>query len=677
MRLPKTWKNTAPGRYLHLETGVEIHRDGRSWNIVVPCKHTCTPITPAGATRRTLGDVVVLAVDEWIPVMRQQIAAVWDDAHFAQVGRPHEWKLGRATKYTVVARRAAVAATGTPTGAEAKPGDLVVDIETGQPGVFESRAFISRTEIRALCFVRFAGETEPVKVYSSTVVVLTRDWLPCNQWSDEPGHEDHGSAVTGECLLPERDQDLVGPPLKWVSPGRWVAADGVELFAGRGGTFAAFAPGPYGHTNICSGQPRKTRTYRMINSWRADLPRQVEEAHQAALDIVATRAAIDVAQLDLARADVAYNAAVDARLPGNYEAGQVQKIRERLARAQLKLAHLEGRPFGYTRIVISERREGTTWKPLFTSLSEAKACEDPAEHAERYAAEAFFRGRAYRIRIYSDPDATTPDAEWTNVPDQPCRPGQHTRADMVMPGARRSDGSLIEAATCGTCIEPLWRVTPFDGEPYPWLLEGEELPPLAPGVIYLSLAQITTKHYGMQINDGLGGWHLLRGVGGFDPASGDIPVTVDDVTVPLPGGTMVQLRPAPTAPADPGLDEDYPDPTRPPTQTPDPTAADDDPIIEGRSGPVGVGEIRYRVQTQTRPGDSWRIIQTGVAPTDLQADLDVVAQTVLSNARPILGLRPKQTLPGLLVQTWRWPTGQTATATELIPDLFERNTPTP
>ena len=683
MRLPKTWKNIAPGRYLHLETGVEIHRDGRIWKLIVPAKHTCTPITPNGATRRTLGDAVVLAVDEWLPVMRKEIVAAWDDAHFAQVGRPHAWKPGRTAKTTVVARRIAVAATGTPTGADAKPGDLVVDIETGQPGVFESRAFIGETEIRALCFVRFAGEAEPVKVYSSDVAVITHDWLPCNQWSDEPGHEDHGNAVTGECLLPERDQDLAGPPLKWVGRGHWVADDGVELFAASDGTFAAYAPGvtltgasPLGRTNICCNQTRKTRTYRMINWWRAELPAKIEEAHQTALDIVTTHAVIDEAHLELARADIAYEAAVEARLPGNYEAGQVQKIKERLVRAQLKLAHLEGRPFGYTRIVISEQREGTTWKPVFTSLSEAKACEDPAEHAARYADMNYFRGKAYRIRIYSDPDATTPDAEWTNVPSEPCRPGRHTRTGLVMPGAHRADGSLIEATMCGTCFEPLWRVAPFDGQPYPWLLEGEELPPVAPGMIYLSLVQITTKQYGMQINDGLGGWHVLHGVGGFDPESGDVAVTVDDVTVPLPGGTMVQLRPAPPAPADPGLDEDYPDPTRPQTPTPDLDAAAE-PTNKDGSGRVGGGEIRYRLQAQTRPGDPWRIVQTGAAPTCLQADLDVVAQTVLGNAGPILGLRSDQTFPSLLVQTWRWPTGQTATAAELIPDRLEGSNPTP
>src|ERR1044072_6290393 len=104
------------------------------------------------------------------------------------------------------------------------------------------------------------------------------------------------------------------------------------------------------------------------------------------------------------------------------------------------------------------------------------------------------------------------------------------------------------------CFEPLWRVTPLDGQPYPWLLEGEELPPVAPRVLYLSLVQITTKHYGMQINDGLGGWHLLDGVGGFDPKTTNVPVTVDGVTVDMPGSTMVQLRPVPPGPAHPALD---------------------------------------------------------------------------------------------------------------------------
>lgn len=673
MRLPKTWTKISAGHYLHLETGVEILHDPRErengeWGVLFPHHSGAHRTVHAVASASTMTEAASAADARWIPAMRDQISACWNDAHFHLIGHPHEWPLGQADESTVVARRVAVRQAGTPTGASARPGDLVVDIETGQPGVFETR------EIRALCFVRFAGEAEPAKVCSSDVAVITYDWLPCNQWSDEPGHEDHGAAVTGECLLPKRDQDLVGPELKWISRGYWVAEDGVELFRAADGTFSAWRPTPHGRESICSSQPRKTCTNRMINAWRAELPGKIDEAHEAALNIVATQTVIDETHLELARADVAYEAAITAQLPGNYEAGQIQQIKERLARAQLKLTHLQGRPYGYTRIVVSERREGTTWKPLFVGLSEANTCESAAAQAERYAAMNYFRGRAYRLRIYSDPAATTPDAEWTNVPDQVCRPGQHTRADRIMPGARRSDGSLIEAATCATCIEPLWRVAPLDSEPYPWLLEGEELPPAAPGVIYLSLVQITTKHYGMQINDGLGGWHVLEGVGAFDPDSGDVPVSVEGVTVPMPGGTMVQLRPAPPAPADPGLDDDYLDPTRPQTPNLDLNRPGES-ITEDGSG-VGAGEIRYRVQTRTRPGDPWRIAQTGTAPTGLQADLAVVAQTVIGNAGPILGLRPDQTFPGLLVQTWRWPTGQTATATVAIPDRLERSDPT-
>ncbi len=667
MRLPKTWMKTPAGHDLHLETGVEIRRNGRKWQVFAPHPNSSPyrEVWLTGDSAGTLGDAAVLAVDTCLPKARAELAAAWDDAHFHLIGRPHEWKPGRVNKKTIAARRAAVAATGTPTGADAKPGHLVVHIATGAPGVFHGlktfdRAFHDLPAGAPVAGVTFAGDLHlnmPLPYDPADVVVLTHNWLPCNQWSDEPGHEDHGDAVTGECLLPERDQELAGPALKWISRGYWRAEDGVELFRANDGTFSAYTPTPHGRHNLCSGQPRKERAYRMINQWRAELPGKIEEAHQTALDIIATQTEIDEAHLDLARADIAYEAAVDARRPGNYEASEVQKTKEKLVRAQLKLAHLRGRPFGYTRIMISERREGTSWKPVFTGLSEAKACETPSKHAERYAAMNHFRSAAYRVRVYSDPDTPEPDAEWTNLPEQPCRPGRHRRGARVLPGTRRADGSLVEATQCGTCFEPLWRVTPADGEPYPWLLEGEELPPVAPGVTFVALALITRKHYGMQINDGLGGWRTLNGVGGFSSDTTEVDVTVDGVTIPMPASTMVQLRPAPPD-TDPGLDADYPDPT--PTPDPTQTTPPDKLIIEG-SG-LGNGEIRYRVQTQTPTG--MKIVQTGATPTGARTDLRLLAQTILGNAGPVLGQTSDQPRPGLLVQTWHWPTGQTATATQ-------------
>jgi hypothetical protein len=58
-------------------------------------------------------------------------------------------------------------------------------------------------------------------------------------------------------------------------------------------------------------------------------------------------------------------------------------------------------------------------------------------------------------------------------------------------------------------------------------------------------------------------------------------------------------------------------------------------------------------------------VQTGTTPPDVRPDLDALAETILGNAGPILGQTSDQTLPVLRVQTWHWPSGQTAIATNL------------
>lgn len=510
-----------------------------------------------------------------------------------------------------------------------------------------------------------------------------RGWQWCNQLDGE--HAEHGEAVTPECLLPLPDQDLVGPRLHQVTPSRWAAIDGVEIVLNADGTYDGWGLHQFSYRdNICGNQPTLTSTYRRINTYRAGLVQRRNADHILALKIIEARADHAAAEIVVARAKHAHQGALEARRPGTYEARLIDDALDAEIRARLTLAIVEGRAGSHPRMVISEASEdgGTTWETIWRDMVDSKAFETADEQAARYAEEHFLRGKAWRVKVYTDPAAATPDGMWTNLPEQPCPAGRHqSRGTAIQPGVRRDDGSLLEAARCTTCFQPLWRVTPYGSQPYPWLIEGEELPPIEPGVLYLAIALITTDHYGMQINDGLGTWHHLDNVGAFNPQTAEVTITVDGVAVPMPGGAMVQLRPAPPG-DDAGLGLGGPDDTQ--TQTPAQTQTTPEETINAGRGLTAPGlsgkgltggEIRYRVQTQTNGW--WRSVQTGTTPADVRPDLDALAETILGNAGPILGLTSAQTLPPLRIQTWHWPTGQTATTNNLTQTRRRKEPQTP
>ncbi len=78
--------------------------------------------------------------------------------------------------------------------------------------------------------------------------------------------------------------------------------------------------------------------------------------------------------------------------------------------------------------------------------------------------------------------------------------------------------------------------------------------------------------------------------------------------------------------------------------------------------PPGPAAIRFRVHARTATG--WRVVRTGTTPPQFEATpggLDVVADTVLSNARQVLGLGPDSPLPTVRVQAWDRRSGLTRT----------------
>jgi hypothetical protein len=84
------------------------------------------------------------------------------------------------------------------------------------------------------------------------------------------------------------------------------------------------------------------------------------------------------------------------------------------------------------------------------------------------------------------------------------------------------------------------------------------------------------------------------------------------------------------------------------------------PDARSGSGPVSLG---YRLETRT--DGVWSEARTGHTPPifrSTQTDLDATADTVLSNARQMLGLGPKDLLPPVRVQTWHHHSGLTGSA---------------
>jgi len=763
MRALKPWKRIAAGYYLHPSTGVEVEKqlDGLWW-IRTPATHAhrCPGRTFAHITDlRTMTAAIERAEADVIPDAREAIDRAWDEALFEPIGRPHTWPIAQADPDTVRARRAAVRLTHTITGFTAPTGQLVKHIELGIPGVMVSSD-------GSLSYVRFAGDAEKSAVHSADVVALdTNGWFSC-EILDDPAHKEHGEAETPECLVPEPDQELIGPELVEVRPGRYEAADGVFVYRHTDGTWWSYGPARLDDDSICAGQKTLGRTYLWINRWRAAMDERREADHGRADTEDTARTALAAAENAAATAETAYRAAIAAGRPGGYEAGVQQTANINVARARLALDIVQGCGWRTVRFVLVENsnNDSDSWQVLRWRAVEALPSETAAAQALRCAVEQQLTGeqasmmtpKPWRVRVWSDPTAADPDGEWTNLTD-PCPPGQHDPGKHpIATGVSRADGSTIRLACCAGCFHAVWRVAPHGisdaDNPFLWVLEGEPLPEPEPGVIYLPIECVKTTHYGMEINDGLGTWYILNSVGPVHRDTGKVEVSVAGrPTAELNAMTTVQLRPAPIEhdglpvnehgvslytitgslhfaitgdscggtptgvwrlagiaenvkihPDDvggaqtwaaavladlgdvvvgwqhhrepygelwkpifadgPGLHSPGLDHAQTQTQT---TGGQSEPDGQAAEPATSLDAVSFGYRIQTRTGRHWRTVRTGNTPRifrAVQTDLEAIADTVLGNAGPVLGLGPSDPLPPVRVRTWHRQSGLTGSA---------------
>lgn len=266
--LPSRSEKPRSRRYLHLETGVEVEKNTFGWGVGVPGKPG--PQSPAGTVtqnghyeHKTKDAAIKAAETHVIPRVREIIAKAYDAAVWDQTGTPEEWTEGQADEKTVLARQFAAHRSGRRTGRDAKQGDLVRHIETGAVGVFD------RYEGGGAAYARFAFDAETALVHSADIVVL-EGWLSCNR-IDLADHDEHGQAVTAECLTALPDAELEGPELTAVREDReYTAADGVKVTLNTDGRWWAYGPAVsgLGVDSICSSQDTLAATYRWINRWR-------------------------------------------------------------------------------------------------------------------------------------------------------------------------------------------------------------------------------------------------------------------------------------------------------------------------------------------------------------------------------------------------------------------------
>lgn len=362
------------------------------------------------------------------------------------------------------------------------------------------------------------------------------------------------------------DEPLAGPPLVEVPSERgphYTSEDGLDVWQQSDGTWRAYgwATGYVkGDRNrlstelACANKATLAGTYWFINRWRERLAERREADHAEAL-VDDAHITLDRARAAAAAADLAYRAAITAGQPAGREALHVQTANIAVGRAYLALRLARGWAAATTRFSITSVSYGDDqWEITHWGTTEAQAGETPTDHAHRHATEAglisrTMRPKVWRVQIFSDPMATSPAGEWTNL-TKPCAPGEH-RADghPISSGVHRRDGSRIEHVRCAGCFHPVWRIMPYRLSDVvaasSWVLEGEPLPEVAAGIVTMPLECVTDDHHGMQINNGLGQWYTLRAVGDRDD-EGRCQVSVDGRDpVSMPSTMTVQLRPGP------------------------------------------------------------------------------------------------------------------------------------
>lgn len=638
-RLPTGWtamrsraENPRSLRYVHW-TGVEVERNSSGWFAAIPARPgpTCPPgafaVSHPDPTKHfdsfeTLDAAMHAAETHHIPRTIALINKAWDDALFHEIGKPAEWPIRDADDDTVAARRAAVQATGTRTGRTTNPGEFVIHIVTGVPGRFHGiktykRPFHGMTG--DLAAVTFAGVPFPQPVSPDDVIAIREPgaWFSCNRGvADFPEHLEHGEAESPECLLPLPDARLKGYVLAQTADGRYVSRDGIEVVQAANGTWTATGPSNRPERDfICGYQPRLAACYRWINEWRAEAAQRLDRDHAHALRIVAAQTAHRAALADYARAGSALTVATDRNMPGTTERAQVRRTELAMMRTGLALDLAEETvPVGSSRLFLRETsyQDGPPWELCHFGIEFALPGESASDQAARLAEEfGLLSGQTVpaRIVVFTDPTGEA-DGEWTNLTD-PCPPGEHKRgAAPVLRHAVRDDGSSVEVSRCGLCFRSLWRVTPPAGEPSPWQLEGDPLPPVQDGRIRLAVITRSGLNY--------------MAIEAPRPDRADARTLADTQTPTLPRFPRVM---------DVGVDGRIAVRFRVSTPTPTPTGADWKPVASGETDAI------FRA---TNP------------------DVLMVADTVMSNVRPILGLRPDEPAPTVRVQTWHATSGLAA-----------------
>lgn len=130
-----------------------------------------------------------------------------------------------------------------------------------------------------------------------------------------------------------------------------------------------------------------------------------------------------------------------------------------------------------------------------------------------------------------------------------------------------------------------------------------------------------------------------------------------------------------TAGPGPGLDETQIQTTQTQTEAsadaltitgPGPVSPGLDGPGPGGPGPGGPVSFGYRLTVQT--DGTWREVRTAHTPPifrPVQTTLDAIADSILGNARPVLGLGPKDPMPPVRVVTWHLPSGLVGSASRM------------
>lgn len=670
-KLPAGWRQAGPGRAIFDETGTEVKKTTCGWAVYIPQRPgpKCPPTTVhAGADYfTTRAAAIEHAEGIEIPRTRALIAKRWEEALFALVGRPSSWPLGEANPEVVTTRRHAVAAASTPTGRTATADQLVVHIATGTPGRFHGTITYDRP-VNGLAPGTYAGVSFggdypfPVPVHPDDVVVLTDDYLSCRRSHDDD-HAHHLKADNPSCLIEMPDADLEGPALVETHEGcRYAAADGVTVYLNAdNGTWWAHGPTltGIGRDTICSWQKTLGRTYRTINQWRASRALQ-QQIINAYVKITGWRSP------EVRLAEI--RAQLDASVTGEDFEEAVRRIRTDTSSLLLPLE--SGTPATADDLEAAVHADGrenhtiTIWGHVLEAWAKTNGRTPTIDGREIFSGDwsgneqrLFFRdtGRAVDeplpthviMHVITDRDAYAARRREQAV-QQP-----HFRDEMLRLAAEITDGTIPARRLYDEHFRSL-----AEAERHTRFLRlNVDLPGLVHEVVAVAdTSACQTCHHPVLLIEGA--WRHFLNRFPID-CPGDLPGTA----------TPADNGPGPDGPGPDVIRTRTPDPDSGPAPAnnagtrPGPGAAGPDATCRpdpDRSGPVAFG---FTIQTLT--DGTWRTVRTGHTPPTFRPDPDVltaVAQTLLDNAGPMLGLGPFDRTPTVQVRTWHRPSGLVGSA---------------